>query len=90
MEDKKTSKVGAHTVSLGSKICITGVVNVLVLTDRYVEVALEGNVLVLNGSGFSPLHLAVDEGCLQLAGRVSSLKYAHSTGKESFWRRLVK
>ena len=22
MEDKKTSKVGAHTVSLGSKICI--------------------------------------------------------------------
>lgn len=79
-----------HTLTIGTKITVTGVENVLTMTEKLVEVALEDNVLCLYGVGFSPLHLSVEEGKLVLAGSVSSLKYAKQAGKEPIWKRLVK
>ena len=80
----------AHTITIATKITITGVESVLVMTDKLVEVALADNVLSLAGVGFTPLHLSVEEGKMVLSGSVSSLKYARAAGKESFWKRLVK
>ncbi len=79
-----------HTLTIGTKITITGVENVLTMTDKLVEVALADNVLALYGAGFTPLHLSVEEGKMVLSGSVSSLKYARAAGKEPFWKRLVK
>jgi len=79
-----------HTLTIATKITVTGVENVLTMTEKLVEVALADNVLCLYGVGFTPLHLSVEEGKLVLAGSVSSLKYAKSAGKEPIWKRLVK
>lgn len=80
----------AHTLTIATKITVTGVENVLTMTDKLVEVALADNVLSLSGVGFTPLHLSVEEGKLVLAGSVSSLRYAKQAGKESFFKRLMK
>lgn len=80
----------AHTLTIGTKITVTGVAGVLTMTDRLVELSLADNVLVLQGTGFTPLHLSVEEGKLVLAGNVSALRYAKTAGKESIWKRLVK
>jgi hypothetical protein len=80
----------AHTLTIATKITVTGVENVLTMTDKLVEVATADNVLCLTGVGFTPLHLSVEEGKLVLAGSVSTVKYARQAGKESFWRRIVK
>lgn len=80
----------AHSLTIATKITVTGVQHVLTMSDKTVEVALEGNVLRLDGVGFTPLHLSVEEGTLVLAGNVVSARYAHRAGKESIWRRLVK
>lgn len=79
-----------HTLTIATKITVTGVENVLTMSERLVEVALADNVLCLQGTGFTPLHLSVEEGTLVLAGSVQSLKYAHQAGKESLWRKLIK
>ena len=79
-----------HTLCIGTKITITGVQNVITLTDKEVSVALADNVLILGGSGFCPLHLSVDEGNLTLSGSVAEVRYAHRIGKESIWKRLFK
>lgn len=79
-----------HTLTIATKITITGIENVITLNEKLVEVALSGNILSIQGVGFTPLHLSVDEGTLVLAGSVQSLKYAHQAGKESLWRRLIK
>ena len=96
MQDKNNdmatlpTKHKPHTLTIATKITITGVQNVLAIADKEVVVALDGNALVLSGSGFTPLHLSVEEGTLVLAGSVSCAKYARQEGKESFWKRLVK
>lgn len=80
----------AHSLTIGTKITVTGVENVLTMSDKLVEVALADNVLVLQGTGFAPLHLSVEEGTLVLSGAMQSCRYTKQPGKESFWRRLVK
>ena len=80
----------SHSLTIATKITITGVKNVITLTDKLVEVALEDNVLSLSGAGFTPLHLSVEEGKMVLSGTVYALRYAHRAGKESFLKRLVK
>ena len=77
-----------HTVYLAGKICITGVEGVLTMTEKQVEIALPDNVLILTGVGFAPLHLDVEAGELQLAGSVTSLRYAKAAGKESVWKKV--
>ena len=79
-----------HTLTLGAKITVTGVANVITLTDKEVAVALADNVLILTGSGFCPLHLSVEEGVLVLSGSVSCARYARQVGKESIWKRMFK
>lgn len=79
-----------HTLTIGNKITITGVQNVVTLGEKEVVVALDGNMLLLTGNGFCPLHLSVEEGTLILTGSVACAKYAHSAEKEPLWKRLVK
>ena len=78
-----------HTLYLAAKICITGVAGVISMTEKQAEIALEDNTLTLWGHGFSPLHLDVEAGELQMAGTVTSLRYG-SSGKESLWKRMLK
>ena len=86
----QTPKLKPHTLTIGTKITITGVQNVVTIADKEVVVALDGNALVLTGSGFMPLHLSLEEGVLVLSGSVACARYARGQGKESFWKKLVR
>ncbi len=86
VEEKKR----AHTLTIDGKIKITGVENVLTMSEKEVEILLSDGVLTLNGDGFSPLHLNVEEGVLILAGNPANLRYSGGRGKESLWKKLLK
>ena len=79
-----------HTLTLGTKISITGIKNVVTISDKEVAVALADNMLILTGSDFCPLQLSVEEGVLVLSGSVSCARYARQIGKESIWKRMFK
>jgi hypothetical protein len=79
-----------HTFTLNNKITVTGVVNIISMGEKEVEIALSNNVLVLYGNGFSALHLSIEEGVLVLSGELISMKYAHSVSKEGFLKRMLK
>lgn len=91
MENIKEIKVKkTHTLTISNKITVTGLENVISMGEKEVEIALSNNILVLSGNGFSALHLDVEEGTLILAGELIALKYAHSSAKEGFFKRLLK
>lgn len=79
-----------HCLSLSDKIIVKGVVAIVTLQERLVEIRLSGRNLTLQGIGFSPLHLDLDKGELILSGEVLSLKYSGKGEKESFIKRVFK
>lgn len=91
MENIKETKIKkSHTVSIASKISITGVENVINMGEKEVQIALSNNILFLYGNDFSVTHLSIDDGVLTLTGELVSLKYARQASKESFIKRLLK
>ncbi len=80
----------AHTVQIGTKITVSGVNNVISMEDKDVQIALDGNTLILEGSGFSAEKLSIEEGILILSGTLSVLRYTHVKGKESLIKRFFK
>ena len=79
-----------HTLSLTDKISITGVENVLTLGEKIVDLKLSERFLTLTGSGFSPIHLDIEQGNLILSGSVLTVKYSSGKEKESFVKKLFK
>ena len=79
-----------HTLSLTDKVSITGVENVLTLGEKIVDLKLSDRFLTLTGSGFSPIHLDIEQGNLVLAGSVLTVKYSSGKEKESFVKKLFK
>ncbi len=79
-----------HCLSLSDKIIVKGVVAIVTLQEKLVEIRLSGRSLTLQGNGFSPLHLDLDKGELILSGEVLSLKYSGKSEKESFIKRVFK
>lgn len=91
MENFKENKVKkSHTISIASKLTITGVENVINMSEKEVEIALSNNTLLLFGNNFRAEHLSIEEGVLTLSGELISLKYARSESKEGFFKRLLK
>ena len=86
MEEKTIKR---SSLLIAEKITINGVVNVLTIQDKAVELQLTDKRLYLAGSGFTPLHLDLDKNLLVLSGEVQLVKYSGGA-QENFLKRVFK
>jgi len=90
---KKTGSVGSHTLHLDqrSHAVITGVSDVSSFDENEVILRLDGGIAILSGEGLHIGKLLLDEGRLDVDGRVDSIVYetqVHHTDRFfSKWRR---
>lgn len=89
-KQEKTEVKRKHTLSISDKITITGIENVVTISERVVEIKLPERFLTLCGYGFTPVHIDVEQGTVILTGDVISLKYSGKADKESFIKKLFK
>ncbi len=71
-------------------MCMTGVVDVPVFTDKNITVRLAGETLLVTGQGLAVKNLDIENGKLQVTGRVNSLKYTAQTVPTSFVKKIFK
>lgn len=69
---------------------MTGVKDVPVFTDKNITVRLEGETLLVTGQNLAVKTLDVENGKLQVTGRVFSLKYTAQSTPTSFIKRIFK
>ena len=69
---------------------MTGVVDVPVFTDKNMTVRLNGETLLIVGQGLAVKNLDVENGKLQVTGRVSSLRYTSQTAPTSLVKKIFK
>lgn len=79
-----------HTLSISDKITLTGIDNVITLSEKEVNIKTGNRFLTLIGVGFTPIHIDIDEGTVILTGEVLSFKYSASAEKESFLKKIFK
>ncbi len=86
----KTEIKRKHTLTINERITLTGIDNVITLSEKEVNVKTGNRFLSLIGIGFTPIHIDIDQGTVILVGEVLSLKYSASVEKESFLKKLFK
>ncbi len=69
---------------------MTGVVDVPVFTDKSITVRLAGETLLVSGQGLAVKNLDIENGRLQVTGRVNSLRYTAQTAPTSFVKKIFK
>ena len=69
---------------------MTGVVDVPVFTDKNITVRLNGETLLVVGQGLAVKNLDIENGKLQVTGRVSSLRYTSQTAPTSLVKKIFK
>ena len=69
---------------------MTGVKDVPVFTDKNITVRLENETLLVTGQNLAVKTLDVENGKLQVTGRVFSLKYTAQSTPTSFIKRIFK
>lgn len=89
MEEKKNI-AKKHALHIEDKIRITGIESIIAIEEKEVALMLSKGTLIINGNGFSPLHLSLEDGTLLLSGEITSVRYGGGHGKEGFMKRLLK
>ncbi len=69
---------------------MTGVKDVPVFTDKNITVRLEGETLLVTGQNLAVKTLDIENGKLQVTGRVFSLKYTAQSTPTSVIKRIFK
>ena len=72
------------------KITVTAVTNVVSFDEKQVVLNLSQGNLLLSGSNFEVEKVSVEEGTIELTGKITSLKYSNSHKKESIIKRIMK
>ena len=79
----------AHSFSyINGEITVTGVLDVKEFGSTEILAALEGESLLMKGSGFKILSVDLKENRLTATGTLSSLQYGGGVG--SFWKKFFK
>lgn len=86
----KTEIKRKHTLTINEQITLTGIDNVITLSEKEVDVKTGNRFLSLFGIGFTPIHIDIDQGTVILIGEVLSFKYSASVEKESFLKKIFK
>ena len=89
-KQEKTELKRKHTLSIAEKITVSGIENVITISEKMVELKLPDRFLTLSGFGFTPIHIDIEQGNVVLTGDVISLKYSGKADKESFIKKLFK
>jgi sporulation protein YabP len=79
-----------HTLNIGKKITITGVVNVESFDEKSILLTLSDNLLTITGLDFFIDNFSVEEGTLTVTGTVAEIKYSKTREKVSFLKKLIK
>lgn len=69
---------------------MTGVKDVPVFTDKNITVRLENETLLVTGQNLAVKTLDIENGKLQVTGRVFSLRYTNQAAPTSFLKRIFK
>ena len=87
-----TNEQKGHKLELDHNraMSMTGVVDVPVFTDKNITVRLNGETLLVVGQGLAVKNLDIENGKLQVTGRVSSLRYTSQTAPTSFVKKIFK
>ncbi|GEM_PF-5623425 len=88
--EKQSIVKKAHAVTLKEEATITGITQVVSVTDKEVVLAVGDRRLTLTGSGFSADKLSLEEGVIVVKGEVSQLKYSAAAEGKSLIKRLFK
>lgn len=87
-----TNEQKGHKLELDHNraMSMTGVVDVPVFTDKNITVRLNGETLLVTGQGLAVKNLDIENGKLQVTGRVSSLRYTSQATPTSFVKKIFK
>lgn len=81
-----------HTLVLSEKnnLKITGLENVISITENEANVVVNGEILNIKGSEMRADKLSIEQGEMIITGNINSLKYEHKKEKQGFFRRILK
>ncbi|MBQ7884586.1 MAG: sporulation protein YabP [Clostridia bacterium] len=73
-----------------SRLKITGVQNVISITETEAGVSINGEILCIKGSDLKAEKLSVETGELVLIGNILSLKFETKKEKQGLFKRIFK
>lgn len=81
-----------HTLVLSEKnnLKITGLENVISITENEANIVVNGEILNIKGSELRADKLSIEQGEMVIVGNICSLKYEHKKEKQGFFRRILK
>lgn len=81
-----------HTLVLSEKnnLKITGIENVISITESEANIVINGEILNIKGSELRADKLSIEQGEMVIVGNIFSLKYEHKKEKQGFFRRILK
>lgn len=81
-----------HTLVLSEKnnLKITGLENVISITENEANIVVNGEILNIKGSELRADKLSIEHGEMVIVGSICSLKYEHKKEKQGFFRRILK